>query len=62
MPRTGSPDLPADHYRDLQLRSAQARKVNTLERRIRELVDSAPPLTDAQKTRLGALLRGATAA
>jgi hypothetical protein len=51
------PDPTSDHFRDLQRRSAQARKVNTLERRIRELVDSAPPLTEAQRDRLATLLR-----
>lgn len=51
----------SDHYRDLQRRSAQARRVNSLERRIRELVDSAPPLTDEQRARLALLLRGSAA-
>jgi hypothetical protein len=36
---------PRNKYQELQLKSAKARSVNKLERRIRELVESAPPLT-----------------
>ncbi len=46
-----------EHFRDLQRRSAKARSVASVERRIRELVDAAPPLTDEQKSRLALLLR-----
>ncbi len=49
-----------EHYRAMQRRSAKARTVNAVERRIRELVDSAPPLTDEQRDRLALLLRGAS--
>ena len=50
-----------DHFRELQRRSAKARSVRKLESTIRDLVDSAPPLTDAQRDRLALLLRGAAA-
>ena len=58
-----SPTVPAEtaaHYRGLQQRSSKARSVNAVERRIRELVDTAPPLTDAQRDRLVQLLRRGT--
>lgn len=51
-----------DHFRELQRRSAKARSVASVERRIRELVDTAPPLSDAQRDRLVLLLRGGEAA
>lgn len=51
----------AEHFRDLQKRSAKARSVHAVERRIKELVDSAPPLTDEQRDRLAVLLRGSAA-
>lgn len=35
----------------------RARKIAAVERRIRELVDAAPPLTDEQRDRLAVLLR-----
>ena len=60
MART-SPTPTAEHFRDLQRRSAKARQVNVLERRIRELVEAAPPLTDEQRARLANLLHGAAA-
>jgi len=50
-----------EHYRELQRRSAKARSVRAVEARIRELVDSAPPLTDEQRARLALLLRGSAA-
>lgn len=60
-PATASHDR-SDHFRDLQRRAAKARSVNVVERRIRELVDSAPPLTGEQCERLALLLRRGTAA
>ncbi len=51
-----------EHFRSLQRRSAKARSVASVERRIRELVESAPPLTDEQRDRLALLLRGGAAA
>ena len=36
---------------------ARAKKVAAVEWRIRELIEFAPPLTDAQRDRLAALLR-----
>ncbi len=49
-----------DHFRELQRRSAKARSVAAVERRIRELVDSGPQLTNEQRDRLALalLLRG----
>jgi hypothetical protein len=41
--------------------SHQSRRVNTLERRIRELVESAPPLPQETRDRLAGILRGAAA-
>ncbi len=55
-------DERSNHFRDLQRRSAKARSVAAVERRIRELVDAAPPLTDEQRDRLALLLRGGAAA
>lgn len=49
-----------DHFRDLQRRSAKARSVAAVERRIRELVDAAPPMTNEQRERLALLLHGST--
>ncbi len=62
MPENKTADRPgAGHYRELQRRSAKARSVAAVERRIRELVNSAPPLTDEQRDRLALLLRGSAA-
>jgi general stress protein YciG len=36
----------------------RAKKIAAVERRIRELINSAPPLTDEQRDRLALLLRG----
>ncbi len=52
MPRTLEPDRASD----LGKRSVQVRRIAALERRILELVDSAPPLTDAQRRQLAVLL------
>ena len=52
-------DHPIPDYSALAKRSVQVRRMHALERRIRELVDSAPPLTDEQRSRLALLLRGA---
>jgi len=43
--------------REIGLVGARARKVAAVERRIRELVEAAPPLSDAQRDRLALLLR-----
>ena len=43
-------------------RGAQSKKIAAIERRIKELVDSAPPLTEAQRDRLALLLRPSAAA
>jgi hypothetical protein len=51
-------DERSNHFRDLQRRSAKARSVAAVERRIRELVDSAPPLSEVQRERLALLLHG----
>ncbi|SDM01600.1 hypothetical protein SAMN05660642_01340 [Geodermatophilus siccatus] len=53
MPNTLDPE----RARDLQRRAAKARSVAAVERRIRELVDAAPPLSEEQRTRLALLLR-----
>ena|GEM_PF-5933825 len=45
--------------REMAARSAQSRRLNAIERRIKDLVDSAPPLTDEQRSRLALMLRGA---
>ncbi|MCW2900627.1 MAG: hypothetical protein JWO67_2892 [Streptosporangiaceae bacterium] len=51
-------DLRADHYRDMRAKSAESRaKAAGAAEYIRQLVDSAPPLTAAQRDRLAALLR-----
>jgi hypothetical protein len=39
------------------LKSAQTRRLQAVERRIRELTESVPPLTDEQRDRLAVLLR-----
>lgn len=44
-------------YSEMGRKSVQSRRLNALERRIRALVDSAPPLTDEQRDRLAVLLR-----
>ncbi len=51
-PRTLDPTRAAE----LGRQGGQARRVAAVERRIRELVDSAPPLSESQKARLVALL------
>ncbi len=50
-----------EHMRALGQAGARARKVAAVERRIRELVDNVPPLTDEQRDRLALLLRGSAA-
>lgn len=49
-------------YSALAKRSVQSRRLANVERRIRELVESAPPLTDEQKRRLTVLLHPSSAA
>lgn len=48
----------AEHYRDLASRSHQVRRIKAIERRIRELLDARPPLTDSQRDGLVTLLQG----
>lgn len=58
MPRT----LDSERARQIGLAGGRAKKIAALERRIRELVDAAPPLTDEQRDHLAMLLRGGGAA
>ena len=44
--------------REMAARSAQSRRLKAIERRVRELVEAAPPLTTEQRDRLALLLRG----
>jgi hypothetical protein len=48
---------PTPDYSEMGRRSVQARRLTNVEKRIKELVDSAPPLTDEQRDRLALLLR-----
>lgn len=57
MPQSLSPEQASA----LGKRGAREKKVAAIERRIKELVDSAPPLTDEQRDRLAVLLRGSAA-
>lgn len=52
MTEVNSSRLSSVTARDMAARSVQARRINGIERRIRELVGSEPPLTDEQKRRL----------
>jgi hypothetical protein len=54
--------LDSERAREIGLVGARAKKVAAIERRIRELVDAAPPLSDEQRDRLAVLLRGGGAA
>ena len=58
MPRT----LDSERAREIGLAGGRAKKVAAVERRILELVDSAPPLSNEQRDRLVVLLRGGAAA
>ncbi len=49
-------------YSEMGRRSVQSRRVAAIEKRIRELVDAVPPLTDEQRDRLAVLLRPSAAA
>lgn len=49
-------------YSAMGLRSAQVRRLAAIERRIQELVDAAPEISEAQRERLVVLLRGSAAA
>lgn len=60
-PPVSAHDERREHFRDLQRRSAKARSVASVERRIRELVDAAPPLTQEQRDRLALLLNRSSA-
>lgn len=46
-----------EHMQELGRAGARAKKVAAIERRIRALVDLAPPITDEQRASLAALLR-----
>jgi hypothetical protein len=62
MPETGVQERgrpSREHMQALGRAGAKAKKVAAVEWRIRELVESAPELTDAQRQRLSALLKGA---
>lgn len=61
MPDTATTPDRREHFREMQRRSAKARSVRRAEDYIRQLVDSAPPLTDEQRDRLALLLRGTAA-
>ncbi len=50
-----------ERMQELGRAGARTKKIAAVERRIRELVDSAPPLTDEQRDRLALLLRGSAA-
>jgi hypothetical protein len=56
-----APEDRSAHFSELGRKGAQSRRVAAVERRIKELVDSAPPLTDEQRDRLALLLRGSAA-
>lgn len=45
------------HYSEMGKASVRSRRVADVERRIKQLVDSAPPLTPQQRDRLAVLLR-----
>jgi hypothetical protein len=53
--------LSSEQASALGKRGAQSKKIAAIERRIRELVDSAEPLTNEQRDRLALLLRGSAA-
>ncbi len=48
----------SERMSELGRMGGQAKKLAAVERRIRELVDAAPPLTPEQRDRLALLLRG----
>lgn len=58
--KTMDPGL-REHMQEIGRAGARAKKVAAVERRIRELVDAAPPLTDSQRSRLVLLLSGQVA-
>ncbi len=51
------PAISPERAREMGLKSAQARRLQSVERRIRELNESVPALTDEQRDRLALLLR-----
>lgn len=53
--------LNSERARELGLAGGRAKKVAAVERRIRELVEAAPPLSNEQRDRLVTLLRGGAA-
>lgn len=53
--------LDSDRAAEMGRAGGRAKKIEAVERRIKELVDSAPPLTDEQRDRLALLLRGSVA-
>lgn len=54
MPKT----LDSERAREIGRAGGQAKKVAAVERRIRELVESAPPISPEVRDRLAVLLRG----
>ncbi len=46
-----------ERMQELGRAGGRAKKIAAVERRIRELVDAAPPISDAQRDRLAVLLR-----
>jgi hypothetical protein len=64
MPETGTQERERpsrEHMQAIGRAGARAKKVAAVERRIKELVDSAPPLDEATRDRLALLLRGTPA-
>lgn len=51
-------NLSPERAAEIGRRGAQTKKLQAVERRIRELVDAAPPLSAEQRDRLAVLLRG----
>lgn len=52
----------SEHMRQIGLAGARARQVAAVERRIKDLVAAAPPLSESQRDHLALLLRGGDAA
>ena len=46
-------------YSEMGLKAGANRKISAIERRVRELVEAAPPLSEDQLDRLQAIFRGA---
>ena len=56
-PSTLSPERRRENARHAGRISARLREIDGLARHIERVVDAAPPLTEAQRARLAALLR-----